>query len=91
MWRPMGLKNHWEIQKNKKKQNVETKGGEKTLGNKKKQKKNKMWRPMGVKNHRKNQKKKKKKKRGDQREKKNNRKKKNKKKKKKKNQFTKAP
>ena len=34
-----------------KKQNVETNGGEKPLGNPKKNRKNKMWRPMGVKNH----------------------------------------
>ena len=46
MWRPMEVKNHWEIQK----KNVETNGGEKPLGNQKKTK-NKMWRPMGVKNH----------------------------------------
>ena len=37
----MEVKNHWEIQKNKKEQNVETNGGEKPLGNPKKQKKSK--------------------------------------------------
>ena len=36
MWRPMGVKNHWEIQKKQKIQNVETNGGEKPLGNPKK-------------------------------------------------------
>ena len=41
----MEVKNHWEIQKKQKKQNVETNGGEKPLGNPKKSK-NKMWRPM---------------------------------------------
>ena len=40
----MGMKNHEKS--TKKKQNVETNGGEKPLGNQKKNKKIKMWRPM---------------------------------------------
>ena len=37
----MGVKNHWEIKKTTKKQNVETNGGEKPLGNQKKTKETK--------------------------------------------------
>ena len=67
MWRPLGVKSHWENKKQQENQDVETNGGEKPLGKQKtikttcgyqwelknhlENKKNKMWRPMGLKSH----------------------------------------
>ena len=48
MWRPLGVKNHWENKKQQENQDVETNGGEKPLG-KQKNNNNKMWIPMGIK------------------------------------------
>ena len=47
MWRPLGVKNHWENKKQQENQDVETNGGEKPLG-KQTNNNNKMWIPMGI-------------------------------------------
>ena len=47
MWRPLGVKNHWENKKQQENQDVETNGGEKPLG-KQKINNNKIWIPMGI-------------------------------------------
>ena len=51
MWRPLGVKNHWENKKQQENQDVETNGGEKPLGKQKQIKQIKCGDQWGLKNH----------------------------------------